>query len=32
VAAPGRSSDAVALLGGAALVTWLLVAFARGKK
>jgi UDP-N-acetylmuramyl pentapeptide phosphotransferase/UDP-N-acetylglucosamine-1-phosphate transferase len=32
VAAPGRSSDTVALLGGAALVTWLLIAFARGKK
>jgi UDP-N-acetylmuramyl pentapeptide phosphotransferase/UDP-N-acetylglucosamine-1-phosphate transferase len=32
VAAPGRPSDAVALLGGGALVTWLLVAFARGKR
>ena len=28
----GRASDLSALLGGAALVTWLLVAFARGKK
>jgi UDP-N-acetylmuramyl pentapeptide phosphotransferase/UDP-N-acetylglucosamine-1-phosphate transferase len=28
----GKASDASALLGGAALVTWLLVAFAQGKK
>ncbi len=30
--APGRTTDAAALLGGVTLVAWLLVALARGKK
>jgi hypothetical protein len=29
---PGRTSAVAALLGGGALVTWLLVEFTRGKK